>query len=828
MPVFLKEDFSASDNESDVEVVIQCDEVSNNIEEKICLDGKTISLFDKLFETTDNVVDVNYKNIISLGDNVKFKEIFNYNKLEFIIENEATIKKQIRPECFDEKANPFVLAKKYLNQSNKPINYLEHGLIDVKYRQTDFDEIGRYFAHNSLGLQGMVRELRNTIAGEYYYDADLGNAHPVIIQWLCKNMKINCSFLDTYIKNRDDVIDDLVKKNKNVSRDKVKQVILSVIYGGVKGYAEIKKTKWITSFKKEMTTITKCICNAFKNIYNLRSKVKDFNVEGSTLAFIASVVENQIIQIFLQYLKDKLEPKQYEATVLCFDGLMIRNSVKKDDLLIHISNVENMLMDMGISINIKLKDMPPLELDGYSSVQIFDHSDKYYYQDFTADLTKNIWTGEFGFNNLSKFVRANINRVVIRLCGDFYFMKKCETHLIDDMEKLTGHIIKYEILDKKGNLVINSISLFKLIKDHFYNYIFDYDNLICAPDGFKYSKRDFNTWFGFKARLRPITPDDVKKIQPILDNIKIVWANSNEDHYRYMISWLQQIFKYPSKKSKVALVLRSEKQQIGKGIIVENFLIPYVFGKNISLYGSGLGFLTERFNVELMGRVFIAVDEMQSIIGNTNSDFEKVKSLLTSPYVKLEIKNGKRWNDNNFMNLLMMTNNEFSIKIEEGDARHAIFDCFNGKKNDREYFEAIGNCFNEENADIFFSYIHGFENPVDDIRDIPETQLKKDMKLSCMPSSKKFIHIVKDLIDEFGGLDEKELDEIDLSNWKLSIVEAKDCVKGADFYTYYKKFCEEEGEKAVSNTKFGREISTVITKRKSNGFVIYDLTTISI
>lgn len=452
-------------------------------------------------------------------------------------------------------------------------------------------------------------------------------------------------------------------------------------------------------------------------------------------------------------------------------------------------------------------------------IKYFDFYEKYYYKDFIEELQSE----ERELSDLYVFVKKNVNRVILRLIDESMFIKKDEKHLIEDARGLSLSNVRYFTITKEGikdgktsvaSLVITCI-----------DYLKSYNNLVFQPS-MNVSDRDFNIWSGFKAKY--IQEYDISKIQGILNHIKEVWANNNEGHYHYILSWLHHVFKYPNKKTKVAMVLRSQKQQIGKGIIVEEFLMPYVFGVNISYYDSGLDFLTQRFNQFLMNKVFVCADELSAINGSFHNTFDVLKSLITGKMMSIEIKGGRKFDIQNHMNLIMLTNNAFTIKVEQNDARYAVFDCNNDRQGQYEYFNELYKTFNEETANVFFSYIYDLENPVD-VRNIPETQIKKDMKINCLSSPKRFLHSVKEFIDDMKDLKiDSDSDEFyELESWKRLICYDDYVVKAGILYNSYKLYCEEENEKPLSNTRFGREIKDNIEKeRKMNG-ICYDLKSIN-
>ena len=77
----------------------------------------------------------------------------------------------------------------------------------------------------------------------------------------------------------------------------------------------------------------------------------------------------------------------------------------------------------------------------------------------------------------------------------------------------------------------------------------------------------------------------------------------------------------------------------------------------------------------------------------------------------------------------MLTNNEWAAKISNDDRRYVPIDVSNHKKDDNEYFKNLAEVINDDkNAEIFFHYLIQVDISDFDIRKIPHTQLKENMK----------------------------------------------------------------------------------------------------
>ena len=88
---------------------------------------------------------------------------------------------------------------------------------------------GRLYAKGGLGLQGMMRIARHTIASEFYRDVDICNAHNALLAQWCEERNIPCPHLKHYVENRDAVFDLMPS---GWSRDTKKMLVLKVLNGG--------------------------------------------------------------------------------------------------------------------------------------------------------------------------------------------------------------------------------------------------------------------------------------------------------------------------------------------------------------------------------------------------------------------------------------------------------------------------------------------------------------------------------------------------------------------------------------------------------------------
>lgn len=857
-----------------------------------------VDLFKNIFDLEKGFINV--KNIKKLKK-LTFTEIYDSNKLAFILNNLSDIKKTYRPEARDD-----LCLETYYNNSkfNHDVNL---GFKTNKYHQKKNDLYTRMYG--SISGQGMVRECRSTIYNDFYDDLDINNCHPVITKWICKNINLECKYITEYIENRDSIFDDLISLNPSYTRGKFKQVFLAIMYGGSSDYESVPvKNAFIENYKNEISGIHKTFSKVFFNFYKIVEKLaidkadyeknEVYNVEGKNASQICGFVENQLLQYMISYIKDKLPEDKFNNTILCFDGLMFRSGFIDNNIM--IDELEKIYSNMNIPIKLSIKSFNPLDLKyfgydesikyEYKSIEqpkkeikikddiiivsdkdklLFDYNDNYYLIDFIIDLigedNDKVWDS---FSKLVHFMKSNVNRVYIRLLNhDNALFCKIDSDNPLSFNKLSAFEITFTCNQKTGE--IDSKPFNQLMDYSIYNDIKFYNNLFCIPydiyvdkkiDFGTINKKNFNTWSGFQAKLLNKEDIDISKIQFILDHWFVVLANNNEEHYKYQLTYFHNLFKYPNKKLKVFMIFKSLEQQIGKGSIFIEFIMKYVMGLGISYKTDKIDNLTKRFNAHLMNKILFIADEIDTVNDKTHSTFNEIKGLITESIMEIEIKGGKAFNFNNTLNGIGLTNKSWSVPLETGDARYPIFDCNPIYKNNTEYFNKLHSMFNQENANIFFSYLYYFETDIN-IKIIPKTEIRESLINQNLNSSLRFINEVNDyMLNNYlcgtswqvedskeprgpptGGTESgdssprrKEDDEFESEEWhnllNSGLTQDK---KNKDKYKIFASklfdafviWCNNKKEKLISSTQFGINIKNDVENKRITAGLQYMFTT---
>jgi hypothetical protein len=303
--------------------------------------------------------------------------------------------------------------------------------------------------------------------------------------------------------------------------------------------------------------------------------------------------------------------------------------------------------------------------------------------------------------------------------------------------KLFKFSASYKVVDDKKEKIIPFTinSLFEKYQTAFPNYA----RYVFKPNNHGVKPGELNLWRGFQAKQ--VDEVDMQKIQLFLNHILEVWANDNEDHYDYIISWLAHIVKTPYKKTMIALLIHSD-QGAGKTIITD-FLFKFLFGRINSAITVGLDKLVQRFNSYGQAKIFVNINEMSSCSDTYSNVFDKMKALITDDFQTVENKGIDPFTIDNNCNYLLCTNHDYSVKIEQSDRRYAVFSCSNKYCNNREYFNNLINSLDQDCADHLFTYLLNY-NITRNIRDIPDTEIRKSMKSRSLNSVEYYIECLLD------------------------------------------------------------------------------------
>ena len=249
--------------------------------------------------------------------------------------------------------------------------FSKNGKVKVLYKKAAYG-LGRRFP-NFDSLSKLWHVLRNTLTDNIYYDVDMVNAQPVILSQILKKNNLLCPLLEKYINERDDIFKN-VSLVFGCSRDTVKQLFISMMNGGgieswikenklsidsLKENKENETIKYIIELKEELKENAKLIYfkDPFKMVNTLKhSRDKNRDPCNNPIYSHLSIMNGEIEDRILMYIKDGLEERGFNIGVLIFDGLMVEKDKELTEEIIKEIE-EKILNDLSYDIKLKIKPM---------------------------------------------------------------------------------------------------------------------------------------------------------------------------------------------------------------------------------------------------------------------------------------------------------------------------------------------------------------------------------------------------------------------------------------------------------------------------------------
>jgi hypothetical protein len=605
-----------------------------------------------------------------------FIEVFNQDIALKIVNNWDVLIQQLPKDrqfkLIENNTNyDFLLSLKKMIKTN--------GINHVKYDQSkNLKDKGRLFAQTA-SLQNLPREIRGALTYENYYDIDMINAHPVILAQYCKKNDIDCPNLEYYVKNRDQIIQEISNDNPSLNRSDIKKLFLLLMNGGNR-YID---NNFLNNFKKEVKLIHTQINVLNPLIEKAIRKRKEYNVNGSITNIILCEIENKLLLKAVEF----LTIKYYSVDVLVFDGLMVR----KNDIGIN----QELLNEMSIYVynktgyDIKFIEKPLKNIFDLEKLPV-----KKLLKSNYPELKE-----EFEQTHL-KIIHPPI--YICKLKNRYELQSK--EQLTQSYEHISASILRNE--GTKNERLEEIPFPYVWTKD---TNIRKYDSLVFTPPPLIHNDNEFNTWIGFDNDLT-IPIEDDKYINQFKDYIYNL-IGKKENYCNYLLSWIANIIQYPAFRSQVCIILYSMMEGVGKSILGE--LIEKIVDSKYTY------FITDVSN-QLFGKhsmveyekLFIVLNEIKG--KDTYSNSEMFKQRITDPKRDFEPKGLKAFNSINYANYMCSTNNINSVNVGDNDRRFCVITCNNKKNTNKQYFvDFIENIINNEEAIVsIYHYLKTF--PIED------------------------------------------------------------------------------------------------------------------
>jgi hypothetical protein len=219
---------------------------------------------------------------------------------------------------------------------------------------------------------------------------------------------------------------------------------------------------------------------------------------------------------------------------------------------------------------------------------------------------------------------------------------------------------------------------------------------------------------------------DISTIQSILKLI-----TGNETHvFEYVEKWVAHILQKPAEKTGVAIVVQGE-QGIGKDTYFD--FVGSILGREYFFNtGDATNDVFGRFTDHLQRTILMKFEEANFITNKSHAD--KLKSWITAPRRSYEGKGLKPITLGNYTNLVMTTNQELPVLVEDTDRRFCCIKGSSEKRTDREFWKAVhSNLAKQETRNAYYYYLLNLDISQFNPREYPKTEYYESIREALAP-----------------------------------------------------------------------------------------------
>lgn len=224
-------------------------------------------------------------------------------------------------------------------------------------------------------------------------------------------------------------------------------------------------------------------------------------------------------------------------------------------------------------------------------------------------------------------------------------------------------------------------------------------------------------------------------VEPVAGNCSLYWGHvrniicgGNQDHYRYVRTWMAHALQRPRELPGVALVLRGG-QGTGKNTFVSWF--GRLFGQHF-LEVTQMGQVAGRFNAHLRDVLLLHANE--AVWGGDKASEGTLKALITDDHVAIEAKGRDIQTYRNFKRLIVSSNEDWAAPVGHDDRRFLPLDVRSDHKEDKQYFAAIQREMEEGGLQALMHNLLNEDLVGFQVRTAPPSRHAFDLKLRSAPS----------------------------------------------------------------------------------------------
>ena len=515
--------------------------------------------------------------------------------------------------------------------------------------------LGRLCAVRGEGLQAMGRDIRNALAGSYYWDLDFVNAQPVLLVQFAEQNGLVCNSVKSYTERREELLSEL-SEAMNCERWFAKEKVITLFFGAsADGMTRFFTEELVPEVRMIMRNVWE------QNKTRLKWLEKQPNHMGKALADILQTEERKC----LLALDRALAKRGRSMDVYIHDGGLVRKKDKETCFppsLIRELEAE-VEKETGYALRLSVKEMKT------SFVKKEPEGDDYPEHKLAWEETG--WKGAtyFKLRNPPSFVCLFKNEVKQFSRSDLLQLE--EDHTLNDGSSFIKKWL--EDADKR-----------------------EYNELVFAPKR-EVSEGAFNLFRGFRLEGVP-HGEKYRPYQELLD----ILVNHEKASFDYMEKWLAHVVQKPYIKTKVVPIFKGLKG-VGKDTFWDEFGYK-ILGRYYVATGKPEHDVFARFGGASAQKILVKFEEANFVVNKEHE--ERFKNLITCQFDTLEQKGKETIQLESFINFVLTTNQPVPVALSSDERRFVMFEASAEKKGDEAFWKRILTEFKDDEVhEAYLDYL---------------------------------------------------------------------------------------------------------------------------
>lgn len=289
----------------------------------------------------------------------------------------------------------------------------------------------------------------------------------------------------------------------------------------------------------------------------------------------------------------------------------------------------------------------------------------------------------------------------------------------DFIKRLSGFVVVSE-MDDLGN--VKYVEASKYWQDNCHKH--KYNSIVFKTE--TTTDQEFNLFRGFGVVSQK------GDCSLILQHIFEVICASDQEKYNSFLRLLSWQIKNIGTPSRVIVILKSNEQQVGKGVFLQDIL-GNIYGES-GFISNNIDQIIGRFNDNIIGKAYVFLDE--ALYAGNRSAADAIKSLSTASIMAIETKNAPVIKMPVALNFFLATNHDHCAHIEETDVRYWVLTVSPHRANDVAYFKALFHEIKNGGNQAFLHFLSNLDigdfSPFSDINKNNEDK-KEMIKYSINP-----------------------------------------------------------------------------------------------